>query len=60
MAEIVAEFFNVIGVDQTPPDTMGELIPWLLTVIIGIWLVSLVFGLFKEIMVALIDWRRFR
>lgn len=60
MAAIVAEFFNVIGIDQTAPSSMGELIPWLITIVIGVWLVSLVFGLFKEIMFALIDWRRYR
>lgn len=45
MAVIVSEFFGIIGVSQAAPATMSELIPWLVTIIVGIWLVSLVFGL---------------
>lgn len=43
MALVVAEFFNIIGVDVTLPSTMGELIPYLLTVMVGILLVCGVF-----------------
>ena len=32
MASVVAEFFQITGVDITPPTTMAELIPYLLTV----------------------------
>lgn len=43
MAEIIAEFFGVIGEDVIPPDNLAELIPYLLTVLIGVALVSTVF-----------------
>lgn len=43
MALIVAEFFGIIGVDIVPPQTMAELIPYLLTVFIGLVLVLSVF-----------------
>lgn len=60
MAEIVAEFFLIIGVDQIPPTNVAELIPYLLTIFVGVFLVSAVFSIIKEIVVALFDWRRFR
>lgn len=39
MAEIIAEFFQIVGVSAAPPSTMAELIPYLLTVFIGLVLV---------------------
>lgn len=60
MAEIVAEFFLIIGVDQIPPTNIAELIPYLLTVFVGVFLVTAVFSIIKEIAIALLDWRRFR
>ena len=45
MAQIVAEFFNIIGVNAAAPATMAELIPYLLVVYIGVFLVSQVFRL---------------
>ena len=45
MAVAVAEFFNIIGVSVTPPATMAELIPYLLVVYIGVFLVAQVFRL---------------
>lgn len=49
MAQLVAEFFGVVGVDVVPPATMSELIPYLLTVFIGIILVVTVFRIFGAI-----------
>ena len=43
MALIVAEFFGLIGLDMTPPTNLAELIPYLLTFVVGVVLVSLVF-----------------
>lgn len=43
MAVLVAEFFGIIGVDMTPPQTMAELIPYMLTVFVGLVLVLSVF-----------------
>lgn len=45
MAQIVAEFFNIVGVNAAVPTTMAELIPYLLVVYIAVFLVSQVFRL---------------
>ena len=58
MAEIVAEFFGVIGVDMLPPDNLAELIPYLLTVLVGVVLVSTVFRVIGRLAEAIIDFRR--
>lgn len=58
MAEIIAEFFGVIGVDAVPPDNLAELIPYLLTVLIGVVLDSTVFRVIGRLAEAVIDFRR--
>lgn len=58
MAQIVAEFFGVIGVDMLPPDNLAELIPYLLTVLIGVVLVSTVFRVIGRLAEAVLDIRR--
>lgn len=58
MAEIIAEFFGVIGEDIIPPDNLAELIPYLLTVFIGVALVSTVFRVIGRLAEAVIDFRR--
>lgn len=49
MVQLVAEFFGIIGVDMTAPATFSELIPYLLTVFIGLLLVVTVFRIFGAI-----------
>lgn len=58
MAEIIAEFFGVIGEDMVPPDTLAELIPYLLTVFIGVALVSTVFRVIGRLAEVILDFRR--
>ena len=58
MAEIVAEFFGIIGVDVVPPETLAELIPYLLTVLVGVVLVSTVFRVLGRLAEAVLDIRR--
>lgn len=58
MAQIVAEFFGVIGVDVLPPDNLAELIPYLLTVLVGVVLVSTVFRVIGRLAEAVLDIRR--
>lgn len=58
MAQIVAEFFGIIGVDVLPPDNLAELIPYLLTVLIGVVLVSTVFRVIGRLAEAVLDIRR--
>lgn len=58
MAEIIAEFFGVIGVDMVPPDNLAELIPYLLTVLIGVALVSIVFRVIGRLAEVIMDFRK--
>lgn len=59
MAALVAQFFQIIGVDVTPPANMAELIPYLLTVLVGMFLVALVYRLVGAIVRALFSVRWF-
>ena len=58
MALVIAEFFEVIGVDTAAPTTMAELIPYLLTVLLGVFLVSAAFGLIGKLAELLLNFRR--
>ena len=59
MALVIAEFFGVIGVDPTPPETMAELIVWLALIYIGVVLVSLVFRVLGKLLEMFLNWRKF-
>ena len=59
MALIVAEFLGIIGVDAAPPATMAELIPYLLTVAVGVALVSGVFRVIGKLAELIMNGRRF-
>lgn len=54
MVEVIAQFLGIIGLNITPPTTMAELIPYLLTVAVGIGLVTAIFRLFRSIIMGLI------
>ena len=58
MALIVSEFFGIIGVDVTPPTNMAELIPYLLTVVVGVALVSGVFRVIGKLGDWILNFRR--
>ncbi|MGN8969829.1 hypothetical protein [Intestinimonas sp. HCP28S3_D6] len=58
MAALVAEFFGIIGVDMVPPSNLAELIPYLLTVVVGVALVSGVFGVIGKLAEVLLNFRR--
>ena len=58
MAALVAEFFSIMGLDMVPPDNLSELIPYLLTVLIGVVLVSTVFRVIGRLAEAILDLRR--
>ena len=58
MAEIIAEFFGVIGEDMIPPDNLAELIPYLLTILIGVALVTTVFRVIGRLAEVIMDFRR--
>lgn len=59
MAVIVAEFFQIVGVDIVPPSNLAELIPYLLTVVVGVALVSGVFRVIGRLAEIIMNWRRF-
>ena len=58
MAMIVSEFFQLVGLDMTPPESMSELIPYLLVFMVGVTLVSGVFRVIGRLAELLIGWRR--
>ena len=45
MASLVTQFFRITGVGVGTPTCMEDLIPYLLTVFIALFLVSAVFGI---------------
>ena len=58
MALVVADFFNIIGVDMTPPATMSELIPYILVVVVGLCLVCAIFRVIGKIVEGMLFFRR--
>lgn len=58
MAAVVSNFFSIIGVDMVPPGTLAELIPYLLTVFVGLALVSGVFQVIGKLAEIIMDFRR--
>ena len=58
MASVVAEFFGIIGVGVYTPETLAELIPYLLTVLTGVALVSGVFRVIGRLVELMMDFRR--
>jgi len=58
LAVIVSEFFGIIGVDVTPPTNMAELIPYLLTILVGVFLVSAVFRVIGKVADWVLNFRR--
>ena len=60
MAELVAQFFQIVGLDMLPPQTLAELIPYLLEVVVGVALVSGVFGVIGRLAGLLMDFTRWR
>lgn len=46
MADLMAQLFAVIGVDITPPQTIAELIPYLLTVLIAVAVIGKILSIF--------------
>lgn len=59
MGAAIAEFFMIIGPDVTPPTNMVELIPYLLTVFVGIVAVVCCFRVFTAVAAAIANWRHF-
>lgn len=60
MAAVIAEFFTIIGVEQVPPETLAELLPWLLSVLVGVAIVSGVFAVFGKLLNLIYDFTRWK
>lgn len=60
MASVVAEFFQIIGVDMVPPENISELIPYLLQIGVGIALVAAVFGVLGKLADIVLNFTRWR
>lgn len=60
MAAVVAEFFGIMGLEMVPPENLAELIPYLLTVLVGVALVSGVFRVVGALADALLGFWRWR
>lgn len=58
MALVIAEFFQVVGLEQTPPSDLAELIPYLITIFLAVFLVSAVFGVIGKLAELLLNYRR--
>lgn len=60
MAEIISEFFGIVGLDAVPPSTMAELIPYLLSVIVGVVLVCAVFAVLGKLGDVVLNFTRWK
>ena len=60
MAAVVAEFFGIMGLEMVPPENLAQLIPYLLTVLVGVALVSGVFRVVGALADALLGFWRWR
>lgn len=58
MAAVVSEFFQITGVDVVPPETMSELIPYLLQIVVAVALVSATFAVIGKLAEVILNWRR--
>ena len=58
MASVVAEFFQITSLDMVPPETLAELIPYLLQVVVGVALVSAVFGVIGKLAEIFMNFRK--
>lgn len=50
MIQVVLEFLGVVGVDVTPPTNLAELIPYLISVFVGLLLVLAAFRVLSSIL----------
>ena len=60
MIQVVTNFFSITGIDMTPPATFSELIPYLLTVVVGVVLVLAVFKVIGAIASSVMNGRWWR
>lgn len=49
MASIFSELCSFFGITAEPPQNLGELLPWLLQILVALALVLFVFSMVREI-----------
>lgn len=49
MVSLVSDFFGIVGIDLFPPSSFSAFIPWLLTVFVGISIVSFILKFFSSV-----------
>lgn len=59
MAELISEFFGLVGLAETPPETLAELLPYIFHFVVGVALVSGVFAAVGKIGSVFMNFRRF-
>lgn len=59
MAELISEFFGLVGLAEMPPETLAELIPYIFHFVVGVALVSGVFAAVGKIGSVFMNFRRF-
>lgn len=53
MLVLISEFFGIIGLDVTPPVDFASLMPWLITIFLGIAMIAFIFKMFAAIVRAI-------
>lgn len=54
MTDLVAQWLGIVGMDGPPPETLAELIPYLLHVFVGIGITVAILRMFKAVIMALV------
>lgn len=60
MASVISEFFLITGIDMYAPQTLAELIPYLLQVLVGVSLVSGMFAVLGKVLNLVLDFTRWK
>lgn len=60
MASVISEFFLITGIDMYTPQTLAELIPYLLQVLVGVALVSGMFAVLGKVLNLVLDFTRWK
>jgi hypothetical protein len=47
MVQVIAQLCGIIGIDLTPPQTMAEVLPWMLQAVIGLALIWFFFSMVR-------------
>ena len=59
MASVITEFFGLVGISETPPETLAELLPYVFDFVAGCVMVSGVFAVVGRIGSIFMNFRRY-